>query len=134
MSGGSATQRPSEISRFELLALAACGLDIIATLVAVHFARQGVVSAAFGTVIAGFLILWVSRRRSLTGRILVTIWLLLGLIADVASYASILMSGHFGSTNPLLLVLSLSGFALNGSALFFLWKPATTAWLRTRPA
>jgi len=127
-------EKPSEISRFELLALAACSLDIIATLVAVHFARQGVVSAALGTAIAGFLILWVSRRRSLTGRILVTIWLLLGLVADVASYALILASGHVGNTNPLLLALSLSGFAFNGAALFFLWRRAATAWLRTKPA
>jgi len=134
MSVADQLHRPPEISRFEALALAACVLDIVATLVAVHFAKQGVVSAAFGTVIAGFLILWVSRRRSLTGRILVTIWLLLGLIADVASYALILVSGHIGNTNPLLLALSISGFVLNGSAISFLWRRATTAWLRTRPA
>ena len=134
MSEADTLQRPLEISRFEALALAACGFDVIATLVAVHFARQGVVSAALGTAIAGFLILWVSRRRSLTGRILVTIWLLLGLVADVASYALILMSGRVSNTNPLLLALSLAGFALNSCALFFLWKPAATAWLRLKPA
>jgi hypothetical protein len=127
------SQRPREISRFERLALAACSLDVIATLVALHLARQGIVSAVFGTVIAGFLILGVSRRRSLIGRILVTIWLLLGLVADIASYALILASGYIGNTNPLLLALSLSGFAFNGSALFFLWKSASTAWLRTKP-
>jgi hypothetical protein len=131
---GEIVDRPREIGRFEMLALMGCVVDVIATLAAVHLAYKGILSAVVGSAIALALILWVSRRRSLIGRIMLTIWLALGIIADVAGYALLLMGGHFGNTNPLLLALSLAGFGLNCAALFFAWAPASTLWLRTKPS
>jgi len=131
---GNIVDRPRAIGRFEALALMACLVDIIATLAAVHLATKGVLSAVVGSAIAFALILWVSRGRSLIGRIMLTIWLALGIIADIASYALLLAGGNFGNTNLLLLALSLAGFGLNCAALFFVWAPASTAWLRIKPS
>jgi hypothetical protein len=134
MRGIAFVDRPREIGRFEALALLGCLVDVIATLAVVHLAAKGVLSAIVGSAIALALILWVSRGRGLVGRIMLTIWLALGLIADIAGYALLLMGGHFGNTNPLLLALSLAGFGLNCAALYFAWAPASTAWLRTKPS
>ena len=131
---GNIVDRPRAIVRFEALALMACLVDIIATLAAVHLAYKGIVSAVAGSAIALALILWVSRRRSLIGRVFLTIWLALGIIADVAGYVLLLTGGNFGNTNLLLLALSLAGFGLNCAALFFVWAPASTAWLRIKPS
>jgi len=131
---GNIVDRPRAIGRFEALALMACLVDIIATLAAVHLASKGVLSAVVGSAIAFALILWVSRGRSLIGRIFLTIWLALGIIADIAGYALLLTGGNFGNTNLILLALSLAGFALNCAALFFAWAPASTAWLRVKPS
>ena len=131
---GNIVDRPREIGRFEALALIGCLVDVVATLIAVHLAAKGVLSAVVGSAIALALILWVSRGRSLIGRIMLTIWLALGIIADIAGYALVLTGGHFGNTNLLLLALSLAGFGLNCAALFFAWAPASTVWLRIKPS
>ena len=126
--------RPREIGRFEALALAACLLDVIASLIAIHFLAKGVLTATIGLVVAVALIVWVSRGRSLIGRFVLTVWLGLGISANAFAYVTTLLAGHLGQANPTLLTLSLVGLALNCTALFFAWSRSSTEWLRTKPA
>jgi hypothetical protein len=125
-------ERPRQIGRFEAFALSACAIDIVATLTAIHRVPKGILSAVVGSVIAVLLILWVSRGRSLIGRIALTIWLALGIIANIATYTAIVSAGRLAHPNPTLLALSLIGFTLNIVALVFAWSPASTSWLRTK--
>lgn len=126
--------RPREIGRFEALALAACGLDVMASLIAIHFLAKGILTAAIGLIIAVALILWVSRGRSLIGRSVLTVWLGLGISANAFAYVATLLAGNLARANPILLTLSLVGLALNCAALFFAWSRPSTEWLRTKPA
>jgi hypothetical protein len=124
--------RPREIGRFEMMALAACIVDVVATLIAIHFLTKGIVTAAIGSAIAAALILWVSRGRSLIGRVVLTIWLGLGIAANVFAYGATLLAGRLAHADPTLLGLSLIGFALNCVALVFVWSRPSTEWLRTK--
>jgi hypothetical protein len=135
MSAGekSIMDRPREIRRFRMLALTACLINVATTLIVLNFAVGSLAGAAIGAAISIGLILWISRGRSLIGRVLLTIWLAIGIVGAVASYALILFSYHQTTMSPAVNGLSLISLALNCAALVFLWSRAATAWLAIKP-
>jgi len=124
--------RPREIGRFAALALAACLINVVSTLLAVNFAPKGILAAGIGASIAIGLILWVALGRSLVGRIVLTIWLAFGIGAGLASYVLILIAHRIGAMSPEVHGLSLVTILLNCIALFFLWQRGSTAWLQAK--
>ena len=122
--------RPREINRFAWLALAACLINVGATVMVLDFAKKGLLATAVGATIAVGLILWVARWRSPIGRVVLTIWLGFGIGAGLAGYAMILLAHHAVTMSPVVHALSLVTLALNCGALVYLWSRAASLWLQ----
>ena len=120
--------KPREIVRFQLLALAGCLINAVVALIVLHFALAAVLGVALGVVITVGLVLWVVLGRSFIARIMLTIWLAYGIVATLVRYAAFL--GQYSvPLNPLILGVSLVTLALNAVALFFLWSRPASLWL-----
>jgi uncharacterized membrane protein len=125
-------QKPREIGRFAALALTACLINVVSTLMVLNFARRGWLATAIGAGIVIGLILWVAVGRSLMARLVLTIWLAFGVGAGIAGYAMILVTHSHVTMSPLVHALSVATIALNCVALFFLWSKPSTSWLQTK--
>jgi uncharacterized membrane protein len=121
--------KPREIDRFATMAVLACVVNAFATLLMMGFAPRAVAGALIGVAIVVGLVLWVRQRRSVIGRVVVTIWLAFLTGAALASYAVLLVQHRASLMSPTVHVMSLITIVSNCFALYFLWTRAASAWL-----
>ena len=126
-------ERPQQISRFAILAVAASLMNFAATSVLTHFTSQGMIGAAIGVAIVVGLVLWIIRGRGMAGRLLLTIWLVFGIGASLASDAYLMLVHRTDVMSPSVETLSVFNLLANCAALLFLWSRASTAWLEKQP-
>lgn len=121
--------RPREIILFTGLALGACLLNIISTLIVTRFAQVGINGAMLGLMITALLLFWTVRGRSLAGRLVATAWLAFAIITSIVGFAMILSTHQQSTMSAPVMIVSLISLALNCAALFFLWTRVSTDWL-----
>jgi len=126
-------EKPQQINRFAILAVAASLMNFAATSVLTHFTSQGMIGAAVGVAIVVGLVLWIIRGRGMAGRLLLTIWLVFGIGASLASHAYLLFVHRTDVMSPSVETLSVLNLLANCLALIFLWSRASTAWLEKQP-
>lgn len=122
-------EKPREIDRFATMAVLACVVNAVATLHMVGLAPRAAAGASLGVAIVVGLALWVRQRRSVIGRVVVTIWLAFLTGAALASYAVLLVQHRASLMSPTVHVLSLITIVSNCFALYFLWTKAASAWI-----
>jgi hypothetical protein len=122
--------RPQEIERFATMAVLACVVNAVATLHMMGLAPRAVAGALLGVAIVVGLVLWVRQRRSVIGRVVVTIWLAFLTGAALASYAILLAQHRASLMSPTVHVLSLITILSDCFALYFLWTKPASAWLK----
>ena len=121
--------RPPEIKRFAAIAVGASVANAVGTLLAAQFAPRALMAAPVGILIVLGLVAWIMRGRSRVGRLALTVWLVFGLGATLASFAFLLVRHKIGVMSPSVQATSLVTTLGNIAALLFLWSRNATAWL-----
>ena len=123
-------EKPQEIDRFAGMAVLACLVNAVATMLVAQLAPRAVFGGLIGAAIVIGLVLWVRLGRSAIGRVVVTIWLAFITGAALASYVFLLVQHRTSLMSPTVHVLSLITILSNCFALYFLWTKAAGAWLK----
>lgn len=123
--------RPQEISRFAVLAVAACLVNASATLLLMDFNLRAGAGSLIGVAIVMGLVAWVLLARSAIARVILTIWLAFIAGAAIASYVVLIVQHRIWAMSMTVHVLSLITIAANVFALYFLWTARSTAWLNS---
>ena len=121
--------KPQEIGRFAVLAIAACLINAASALFLINLSGPQRIATPIVALILIAVILAVVFVRSSIARLLFTVWLVYGFGRALMSYGRILFGGEHAA-QPLTIVASLIAILLNLGALFFLWSRVASQWLQ----